>query len=216
MRTLVLLLLLANLTLFAYTKLDSLSSGEGIRLSQQVQPDKITLLSPQQVAALGPTKAAALADVCVEWGPLSDGDKARALASLEPLDLSRLISQKKVDVVANYWVFIPPAANRPAAEHRAEELRALGVKDLLLIDGGAQRFAISLGAFQTEAAAQARLDALLAQGVKTAKVGARAQSVAQTALVVRDPPALAVARMKDLQVVFPDSDIKIGTCDKTA
>jgi len=216
MRTLVLLLLLANLTLFLYTKLDSLGSGEGIRLSQQVQADKITLLSPQQVAALGPTKVAALADVCVEWGPLSDSDKTRALASLDPLDLSRLMSQKKVEVVTNYWVFIPPAANRPAADRRMAELKELGVKDLQLVDGGPQRFAISLGAFQTEAAAQARLDALSAQGVKAAKVGARAQSVMQTALVVRDPPAPAVLRLKELQASYPGTDIKVGSCDKAA
>jgi hypothetical protein len=216
MRTLVLLLLLANVTLFLYTKLDSLGNGEGARLSQQVQPDKITLLSPQQVAALGPAKVATLADVCVEWGPLSDGDKARALASLEPLDLARLISQKKVEVVTNYWVFIPPAANRPAADRRMAELRDSGVKDLLLIDSGPQRLAVSLGAFQNEAAAQARLDALQTQGVKTAKVGARTQAVTQTDLVVRDPPAPAVTRLKELQAVFPGTDIKIGTCDKAA
>jgi len=208
--------LLANLTLFLYTKLDSLGSGEAVRLSQQVQPDKITLLAPQQVAALGPAKVATLADVCVEWGPLSDGDKARALASLEPLDLARLISQKKVEVVTNYWVFIPPAANRPAADRRMAELRDNGVKDLLLIDNGPQRFAVALGAFQNEAAAQARLDALQAQGVKTAKVGARAQAVTQTDLVVRDPPAPAVTRLKELQAAFPGTDIKIGTCDKAA
>jgi hypothetical protein len=216
MRTLVLLLLLANLTLFFYTKLDSMGSGEAVRLAQQVQPDKITLLSPQQVAALGPTKVATLADVCVEWGPLSDGEKARALSSLEPLDLSRLISQKKVEVVTNYWVFIPPAANRAAADRRMAELRDSGVKDLLLIDAGPQRFAISLGAFQTEAAAQARVDALLAQGVKATKIGARAQAVVQTDLVVRDPPALAVTRLKELQAEFPGTDIKIGSCDKAA
>jgi hypothetical protein len=216
MRTLVWLLLLANLTLLGYTKLDSLSSGEGNRLSQQVQPDKITLLSPQQVAALGPTKVSALADVCVEWGPFSDADKARALSALDPLDLSRLISQKKVEVVANYWVFIPPAGNRAAADRRIEELKALGVKELLLIDGGPQRFAISLGVSQTEAGAQARLDSLLAQGVKTAKVAARTQALMQTDLVIRDPPAVAVARVKDLQGTFPGSDIKIGTCDKAA
>jgi hypothetical protein len=216
MRTLVLLLLLANLTLFLYTKLDSLGSGEAVRLSQQVQPDKITLLSPQQVAALGPTKVATLADVCVEWGPLSDSDKARALSSLEPLDLARLISQKKVEVVTNYWVYIPPAANRAAADRRLAELKDVGVKDLLVIDAGPQRFAISLGAFQTEAAAQARLDALLAQGVKTAKIGSRAQAVMQTDLVVRDPPAPAVARLKELQAGFPGTDIKIGNCDKAA
>jgi hypothetical protein len=216
MRILVLLLLLANLTLLGYTKLDSLGTGEGVRLAQQIQPNKIVLLSPQQVAALGPAKVSALADVCVEWGPLSDTDKARALASLEPLDLAKLISQKKVEVVANYWVFIPPAPNRSAADRRMEELKAQSVKDLLLVDGGPQRFAISLGIFRTEDAAQARLAALEAQGVKTARVGARVQAIAQTALVVRDPPAPAVTRLKELQGAFPGSEIRIGTCDKTA
>ncbi|HTS20802.1 MAG TPA: hypothetical protein VMN79_03240 [Casimicrobiaceae bacterium] len=215
MRTLVVLLLLANLALFGYIQLDSLSSGEAVRLSQQVQPDKISLLTPQQVAALGPAKASALADVCVEWGPLSDGDRARALAQLEPLDLARLISQKKVDVIANYWVFLPPAASKPAADHRVEELKAQNIRDVTVVDSGPQRLAISLGAFRTEAAAQARLAALTTLGVTNAKVGARAQSVAQTLLVVRDPPAPAVGKLKELQGEFVDSEIRIGTCDKT-
>jgi hypothetical protein len=215
MRTLVFLLLLANVALGGYIYLDSLSAGEGVRLSQQVQPEKISLLTPQQVAALGPAKASALADVCVEWGPFSEGDRTRALATLEPLDLARLISQKKVEVIANYWVFIPPAANRAAADRKVEELKALGIRDIAVVDSGTLRFAISLGVFRTEDAAQARLEALQTQGVKAAKVGARAQSVTQTVVVVRDPPAPAIARMKDLQGGFTGTEIKIGTCDKT-
>ena len=215
MRIVFVLLVLANAAMFIYTWLDRFGTGEGVRLAQQVQPEKITLLTPQQVAALGPAKASALADVCVEWGPLSEGEKARALAVLEPLDLARLISQKKVEVIANYWVFIAPAANKPAADRRLEELKALGIRDVALIDSGPQRFAISLGVFRTEEAAQARLSALQAQGVKAAKVGGRAQSIQQTLLVVRDPPAPAVARMKELQGSFPGSEIRIGTCDKT-
>ena len=216
MKTLVFLLLLANLTLFGYIKLDRMSTGEGIRLTQQVQPDKISLLTPQQVAALGPAKVASLADVCVEWSPLSDAEKSRALAALEPLDLTRLMSQKKVEVIANYWVFIPPAANRPAAERKLADLKAQGAKDVLLIDGGPQRFAISLGAFRTEEAAQAQLADLQDKGVKGAKVGARAQAVMQNALVVRDPPGPAMSRMKELQASFPGSDVKVGTCEKTS
>jgi SPOR domain len=214
MKTLVFLLLLANLTLFAYTRLDNLGGGEAARLAQQVQPDKIKVLTPQQVAALGPAKVAALADVCVEWGPLSDADKLRALSALEPLDLGRLTSQKRVEVVANYWVFIPPAANKAAADKRAAELKGDGIKDILVVDGGPQRFAISLGVFRGEDAAQNRLTALQEQGVRTAKVGSRAQAVLQNALVVRDPPAPAMAKIKELQVVFPESEVKIASCDK--
>jgi len=214
MRTLVFLLLLANLSLFGYIKLDSLGSGEGVRLSQQVQPDKIKVLTPQEVAALGPAKAASLADVCVEWGPLSDTDRNRALASLEPLDLSRLMTQKKVEVIASYWVFLPPAANRAAADQRLAELKASGIKDLSVIDSGPQRNAISLGVFRGEEAARNRLASLQAQGLANARLEPRTQSVQQTMLVVRDPTAQAMARLKELQSEFPGSDTKIGSCDK--
>jgi hypothetical protein len=216
MRTLVLLLLLANLTLFGYIKLDNVGSGEGVRLGQQVQPDKVKLLTPQQVAALGPAKIAALADVCVEWGPLSDSDRARAQTLIEPLDLGKLMTLKKVEIIANYWLFLPPAATKAAADKRADELKAQGVKEASVVDVGPQRLAISLGAFRSEDAAQARLAALQTQGIKTAKVGQRVQSVQQTALVIRDPPAPSVVRLKELQSGFPGTDVKIGSCEKTS
>lgn len=100
MRTLVILLILANLTLLGYTWLDRRSSGEGARLAEQVKPERIRLLTPQEVAQLGPAKMAALPDVCVEWGPFADADRARALADLEPLALGRLLTQRRAEVGA--------------------------------------------------------------------------------------------------------------------
>jgi hypothetical protein len=199
MRTLVLLLLAANITLDLYIKLDSVGGGEGVRLSQQVQPDKVKLLTAQQVAALGPAKVAALADVCVEWGPFADTDRARALAVIEPLDLGKLTVPKKVEVVANYWLFLPPAANKSAADKRVDELKAQGIKKRASStpDRSASRSRWGL----SHQEAQARLSALEAQGVKNARVGQRVQSVQQTALVIRDP-ALRL-RLKDLQGGFP-------------
>jgi len=100
MRTVVLLLLLANLSLFTYIKLDSLGGGEAVRLNEQVRPDQIKVLTPQQVAALGPAKVDSLADVCIEWGPLSDADRTRALAALDSLQLGRLLSQRRVGALS--------------------------------------------------------------------------------------------------------------------
>lgn len=96
MRTAVIVLILVNVALFGYARLDRAAQSEASRLSEQVQPERIKLLSPQQVAALGPTKMAALADVCIEWGPFSDADRARAQADLDPLQLGRLVSQRQV------------------------------------------------------------------------------------------------------------------------
>jgi sporulation related protein len=215
MRTLVFLLVLANLTLFGYIWLDRIGgSGEAVRLSQQIQPEKIKVLTPQQVAALGPAKVASLADVCVEWGPMSEADRLRAQTRLEPLDLGKLVTQRKVEVIANYWVFIPASANKAAVDKRVAELKGQGVRDIVPVELGPQRLAISLGVFRTEEAAQARLAALEAQGVKTAKVEPRAQSVQQTVLIVRDPPAQVVARLKEMQSDFQGSEIRIGSCER--
>jgi hypothetical protein len=210
MRTVVLLLLLANITLFAYTKLDSVGSGEAVRLNEQVRPDKIAILTPQQVAALGPSKVASLADVCVEWGPFNDPERTRALADLESLQLGRLLTQRRIDV-DGWWVNLAPFASRAAADRRAGELKQQGIGDVSVVDAGNGRFAVSLGLFRTEQAARTRADALSAQGV-AARVEPRNQSLAQTMLVVRDPQAPVVARLKELQAQYAGSDIRVGSC----
>jgi len=216
MRTVVVLLILANLTLFGFTYLDGASGGERFRLEQQVQPDKIKLLSPQEVAALGPARAASLADVCLEWGPFSDGDRARALAELEPLGLGKLVTLKKVDAPMAYWTFLPPFATRAAAGKRVDELKAEGLTDAAVVDSGPQRFAIALGAWRTEDAANAQQAALAQKGIGGVKVGPRQQTLAQTTLVVRDPQTAAAARIKELSSSYPGSELRIGSCDNPA
>jgi hypothetical protein len=213
MRIVIILLLCANLAFFLYTRLDS-GGGEGMLLQDQVQPDKIKLLTPQEVAALGPAKVAALADVCVEWGPFSDGDRARALADLEPLALGRLLSQKRVEFDSGYWVNTGPFATRAAADTRIGDLKRQGVKDLSVADAGKGQFAVSLGTFRTESAAVAYVDELARLGVKLAKVQPRQQPITQTLVVVRDPQQPVVARLKDLQTQYPGSEIKITACER--
>src|SRR6476620_9648883 len=150
MRTVVIFLLLANLTFFAFTRLDATSEGEAVRLVEQVQPDKIKLLTPQQVAALGPAKVAALADVCLEWGPLSEADRARALSDLEPLQLGKLLTQRKIETSNAFWVYLPPVQNRADADRRAADAKAKGLTDVAVVETGKERFAVSLGAFANE------------------------------------------------------------------
>ena len=142
MRTVVIFLLLANLTFFAYTRLDASSEGEAVRLVEQVQPEKIKLLTPQQVAALGPAKVAALADVCLEFGPLTESDRTRALADLDSLALGKLLTQKRVETTTSFWVYLPPATSRAEADRRLAELRARGLDDVAVIDASPQRNAI--------------------------------------------------------------------------
>jgi len=216
MRIVVLLLVIANLTFFFYTRLDDASRGETARLRQQIQPDKIKLLTPPQVASLGPAKIAALADVCLEWGPLSDNERAKALADLEPLQLGRLLTQRRVDIDSVYWVSLKPFANKTLADRRSAELRAQGITDVSTTDAGRGQFAVSLGIFRTELAARARADALARQGIGPAQIEPRAQSMPQTMLVVRDPQQNVVTRFRELQPQYTGSDLKVGACPTTS
>jgi len=214
-RTLVLLLVLANLSFLGYTRLDAARDGEATRMAEQVQPDKIKLLTPQQVAALGPAKVAALADVCLEWGPLSEADRARALSDLEPLQLGKLLTQRRSETSNTFWVYLPPVQNRADADRRAADAKAKGLTDVAVVETGKERFAVSLGAFANEDNAKTRLAQVIAQGATNAKVGPRQQVIVNTTLIVRDPQAAVVAKVRDLVPAYAGSDAKVGNCEKT-
>ena len=215
MRTVLVLLLLANLTLFAYTRLDGGSGGEAVRLAGQVQPDKIKLLTPQEVAALGPAKVAALADVCVEWGPFSEADRPRALADLEPLAIGKLTTQRRVDVAGAWSAALAPYSNRAAAERRAGELRAQNLRDVAVGESPGGKFVVLIGAFRTEDAAKTYASELARLGVAIPTTAQRTAPVSQTLVVVRDPPANVVARMRELQASYPGVDLKVGSCERS-
>jgi len=216
MRTAVLLLLLANLAFFAFSHVGGSDGGEAARLKQQVRPELIKLMTPPQVAALGPAKMAALADVCIEWGPFSDTDRSKALADLDSLQLGRLLSQRRVDLDSTYWVNVGPFTSRGAADRRLTELRSQGVSDVSTVDIGRGQYAVSLGVYRTEQAANTRADALGRQGITGARVEPRQQLFTQTMLVVRDPQQPVVARIRDLQPQYSGSDLRIGACPSTS
>ena len=188
-----------------------------MRLKEQVQPDKIKLLSPQEVAALGPAKAAALANVCLEWGPFGENDRARALADIDSLALGRLLSQRRVENPTAYWVFLPPFATKAAADKRALELKAAGQKDVIRRRrrcASAWRSRSALSA--REDAANAQLAELAKQGVTGARAGPRQQVVLQSMIVIRDPQQPVIARLRDLAPAYPGAEHRIGDCEKPA
>ena len=186
-----------------------------MRLAEQVQPDKIKLLTPQQVAALGPAKVAALADVCVEWGPLSEADRARALADLEPLALGKLLTQRRVETTIAFWVFLPPVREPCRGRAARGGCPREGRRRRFVVDAGPQRFAISLGAFRTEEAAQTRLAQLVAQGDREREGGpAPAGGRADDARRARSAGGRSIAKLRDLVPAYPGSEAKVGGCEK--
>ena len=217
MRTVFFLLALANAAFFAYSWTGAAAEGGGDAqiVGQQLNPDKIRLLAPEQVGALTrkaePAKAepTTVASVCLEWGAMLGGDVARAAQALEPLGLGAKLTLRRQDDAAGFWVYIPALANRQAATQKVGELKRLGIDEYFVVpDDTKWRNAISLGVFKTEEAAKVRLEALRAKGVKSAISGARDLALAKTYFQVRDANATVTAKLNELKQGFAGTEVR--------
>ncbi len=218
MKKLLILLLLANAALFGYTFYERYNS-EAQAASDRYKPfnaDQVRVLTTQQISKLGPAKVAQLTLACAEWGPFSEADRTRAVKLLEPLGLARTLSTRRVDVPAEHWVYIPPKANKNAADRALADLKRLNVKDFALIqDPGEWSFAISLGMFRNKDDADARLAEVKKAGVKTATYGSRLQTVAMTNLVLREPAQSTITQLETLQKQISGTAVATGACPES-
>ena len=115
------------------------------------------------------------------------------------LALGTRLAQRRTEETAGWWVFIPPQGSRQGALRKANELKGLGVDEYYIMpDEGEHRWALSLGVFRSEEAAQARLAALRAQGVRSARVGPRDTVVPKVWLQVKSVDAPLQARLKEM------------------
>ena len=213
MRILFYVLMLANASFLAYAWFGpgAQASGDAQIIAQQLNPEKIRLLQPEQVSALTrkPESAPAKpATVCLEWGAFAGAEVARAEQALEPLALGTQLSQRRQEDLAGFWVYMAPLPNRQAAAQKASELKRLGVDDYFIVpDDPKWRNAISLGIFKTEEAAKARLAALRAQGVRSATMGARETQTGKTYFQVHDANPALTEKLNELKQGFAGSEL---------
>jgi sporulation related protein len=222
MRAAFLLLLLANLALYAWLRYGASDAVEPAPLARQIAPDKLKVVAPSSlppVTALTkppasapaptPAPAATASLACMEWGSFTLADATRAEQALEPLALGPRLAQRRTEEHAGWWVFIPPQGNRQLALRKAAELKQLGVEEYFIVqEEGALRWALSLGVFRTEESAQARLAALRGQGVRTARIGARDTTVPKIWLQVKSVDAALQARLKEIARQVEGSELR--------
>ena len=233
MRALFLFVVLANIAFFVWAPYVAPAEAtvDPAPLGRQIDPDKLRILGPGEtpaalqkpspaptvstaaVAATVPPAAAApsAAAACMEWGSFTLADAPQAEKALEPLALGGRLGQRRTEEKAGWWVFIPSQGSRQAALKKAGELKNLGVDDYFVVLEDEFRWALSLGVFRSEDAAQARLLALRAQGVRTAQVGPRETVVPKVWLQVKGVDAALEARLKDIARQIDGSELKACT-----
>jgi len=241
-RTLFLLLVLANVVFFAWSRyvVPPEAGADPLPLARQIDPQKLKVVTPGE-AAPAPVPAPAPAPVpapaataapapapapvtarpapavalvkCIEWGSFTLADAPRAEKALEPLALGARIAQRRTEEAAGWWVYIPPQSQganaRQLALRKAAELKSLGIEDYFIVqEEGPNRWALSLGVFRNEDAAQARLTTLRNQGVRSAQAAPREMVVPKVWLQVKNVDAPLQARLKDTARTIEGSELR--------
>ncbi|MEC5163558.1 hypothetical protein RCH08_004744 [Janthinobacterium sp. CG_S6] len=219
------LLLAVNAGLFAlgrgYLGSFHADAHEPERLAKQLNSDKISLLPAATATAAATAGASAVAAkpapkplevfVCTEVGNFAPADARRFESALEALELGERQSRRNVpgQDISSYIVYIPPQANKEAADKKANELKQLGVSNFFIMsDSTTMRWAISLGVFKQETGAQTLLASLVKQGVHSARVGPRYSNGKLQAFQFRDLDRATRSRVEQIRAKFPEQEMR--------
>lgn len=214
MKTFFFILLAANLALAAWFALTRGEARDAHLMVQQINPEKIKVISAREKPPAPPAAAAKLPEppkmlACVEWGGFAPAEATRVEEALAPLGMGSKLTQRKAEESIGWWVFIPPLANRQAANQKTAELKSLGVEDFFIVSEDPKwRNAIQFGLFKSQEAANARLEALRAKRVRSAQAGKRDAQISKVFFQMRDVPEAFASKLGDMKTMFPGSEVK--------
>lgn len=183
------------------------AAREPARLKNQLAPQRMELLTPTQArqaaASVVPAPQAevpmpvpepAPAPVpppvprdlvaCVQAGPFSTADARRFEARVARLGLTARQSRIELPFqeVTSRLVYLPPNGGREGAQRRVAELKERGVTNFFIMqnDTSPLRYAISLGVFKSDGAAQKLVADLQRQGVRGVRILPRGPQLTRT------------------------------------
>jgi hypothetical protein len=203
LRALVCLLLLANLAFFAWAQgwLDAVVGAraqggrEPERLARQFQPESVRILPPDEAASAMMTPAALS---CLEAGPYTAAEAEQAEAAMQPALPARSWARGKVDQPGVWLVYLGRFATADARQKRAEELRRRETPFEEVQNPPELAPGLSLGRFDSRAAADKALEALAQSGVRAARVVTLSEPVTLVSLRVDRADAALAAKVAAL------------------
>lgn len=168
--------------------------------AEEAAPPEPTPPAPAP-APTAPVAVAANLVACVQAGPFSAADARRFEARVASLDLAARQSRIEVPFqeVTSRLVYLPPNGGREGAQRRAAELKERGVENFYIMQGDSPlRWAISLGVFKTDSAAQKLVAQLQRQGVRGVQVLPRGPQVMRAAYQYRGIDLTLRARLASI------------------
>ena len=214
-RFLFFLLLLAILGLGAHVWLTGQPTEKTDFAARERNRDEVRIVAvtPPAIAALRvedtrKTQQSLVGAACVEFSGIAANDAFRAREAFASLQLGARVSERRIEEITRYWVFVPPGRDRKAAETRMAEIRRQGVSDLSIRPDNS----ISLGVFSTEEAARRFLTTMAAKGVREAEQGPFTKDLRELVMLVREPDSELIARLTLMQRDFAASQLRAVPC----
>ena len=229
MKILAWLLLLLNLGLLVYFNLETiLPSTPKITLADMA-PEKIVLLSPQQIKAL-PKKTASVAATtvavappapiikpapatyCFEWGTFSPANMNKVKDAVTKLALQPVVKEQSSQDNKRFWIYVPPLKSAEIAQTKAEEFKALGIEDIYVVQEPKWKNAISFGLFEDEKLAQSLLSELKSKGINNVQKSLWKQEKGHASLLFNNIAESDAVVLKKLKSEYPETDLKKVSC----
>ncbi len=213
-RFLFFLLLLATLALGAHLWLASQAEKADFSAREVNRDDvRIVGVTPPNVAAQRAEQArrtvqSLAGSACVEFSGIAAADAPRAHDAFTALKLGDRLTERRIEEVSRYWVYVPAARDRRTAEATATQLRRQGVTELSIRPDNA----ISLGVFSTEDAARRFLGSIEARGVTDAEYGPFVRDLRELVMLIREPDTELLARLTMMQRDFSNAQLRAVAC----
>ncbi len=214
------LLLLVNAGLLVYFNLDIIAP-KPILVNPSIHPEKLKILDQQALQAM-PKKMATTpveiatevtASSCYEWGNFTTSNLPSAQVALVKLGLTGIVKPaEKATTDRRFWVYYPPLKNARLAQEKANEIKALGVGEIFVVQDSQWRHAISFGLFQDEKLATNLLNALQAKGVKGVTKALRSPGKNISSLLIKDVAPETALALQKISPEFVGSELTVAAC----
>jgi hypothetical protein len=232
MKWLVGLLVLANVTVFAYYNIN-MPKVEAV--NQEIDPDKLKVLTEKDLASMPkrqetpagpatvtapatevptpaePAKSVATASSCYKWTNLSASNLPSAQVELVKLGLQATTTQDNgVAQDKRFWVYYPPLKTLDLARKKADEIKKLGVDELYIVQDAQWRNAISFGLFNDEQLATNLLNSLHDKGVRGATKGMHSSGM--STLLIKDVSPTTALELYKVKPEFIGTELNPAAC----
>jgi hypothetical protein len=207
LRFLILSLLLINGLYFAWTEgafpaLGPEQQTEPQRLQRQLKPQALRLLTGQELRLWEASPAVSgKSTACLQAGPFDEARGASLRAALASVLPPGAWTLSTVTEPGRWIVYMGQYASPETLAKKRSELASLNLRFEPLTDPALQ-WGLSLGGFETQAAAEAALASLSQRGVRTARV--LRERAPSSGIMLRLPAAddALRARLGDLQTAL--------------